>query len=216
MKKITLISLITLFLVSCASTTKFTGTWTNKEELKDNTYKSIFIAVLNSNVQVKNMLENELAFRAKQRGIKATVSHDVFIQTFSKEDMPEKETIISTIQETGSETIFTVSLLDKETSTRYVPGTTTYYAPYGYGYAHYGGFYGYYSAVYPVVYDPGYYTTDKTYYIESNLYDAKTEKLLWSAQSQTLNPSDIEQFTNDYANALIEQLIKDGVAKRDK
>ena len=148
------------------------------------------------------MLENELAFRAKQRGIKATVSHDVFIQTFSKEDMPEKETIISTIQETGSETIFTVSLLDKETSTRYVPGTTTYYAPYGYGYAHYGGFYGYYSAVYPVVYDPGYYTTDKTYYIESNLYDAKTEKLLWSAQSQTLNPSDLEQFTNDYANAL--------------
>jgi len=175
----------------------------------------MFIAVLNSNVQVKNMLENELAYRADQRGIKASKSHDVFIQTFSKENMPEKDMIFSIIRETGAETIFTVSLLDKETSTRYVPGSTTSYAPYGVRYPYYGGFYGYYSSVYPVVYDPGYYTTDNTDYVESNLYDAKTEKLLWSAQSKTLNPNDLEHFTNDYVNTLIDQLIKDGVAKKE-
>lgn len=209
-----LLASIAIFLFSCGSTTKITGAWTNKEELKDKSYKSVFVAVLNSNAQVKNMLENELAFRAKQRGIQATMSHDVFIQTFSKDNMPQKETLLPRIQETGAETIFTVSLLDKETSTRYVPGTSSYYSPYGMGYGYYGGFYGYYSTVYPMVYEPGYYTTDKTYYVESNLYDAKTEKLLWSAQSKTMNPSDLEEFTNDYVDALYEEMLKDGVLKK--
>lgn len=214
MKSKILSLLVVTLLFSCGSTTKITGAWTNKEELKDNTYKSVFIAVLASSVQAKNMLENELAFHARQRGLKATMSHDVFIQTFSKDNMPQKETVLSKIRETGSEAIFTVSLLDEETSTRYVPGTTSYYTPYGMGYGYYGGFYGYYSTIYPMVYEPGYYTTDKAYYIESNLYDAKTEKLLWSAQSKTTNPSDLEQFTKDYTKTLIDQLIKDGVAKK--
>ena len=209
-----LLTTFTVLLFSCGSTTKITGAWTNKEELQDKSYKSVFIAVLNSKVQVKNMLENELAFRAKQRGVKATMSHDVFIQTFSKENMPEKETLLSEIQKTGSETIFTVSLLDKETSTRYVPGSTSYYAPYGAGFGYYGGFYGYYSTIYPMVYEPGYYTTDKTYYVESNLYDVQTEKLLWSAQSKTVNPSNLEEFTNDYVAALYDQMLKDGVLKK--
>ncbi|HPF96494.1 MAG: hypothetical protein R2802_07745 [Flavobacteriaceae bacterium] len=206
---------LALLLFSCGSTTKITGAWANKEVLKNNSYKSVFIAVLNANVQAKNMLENELAFRAKQRGIAATMSHDVFIQSFAKENMPKKEEIMPAIEKTGAETIFTVSLLDKETSTRYVPGSTSYYAPFGVGYGYYGGFYGYYSTIYPMVYEPGYYTTDRTYYVESNLYDAKTEELIWSAQSKTLNPSDLEQFTKDYIDALYEQMIKDGVLKSE-
>lgn len=215
MKSKILSLLVITLLFSCGSTTKITGAWTNKEELKDKSYKSVFIAVLASNPQVKNMLENELAFRAKQRGIKATMSHDVFIQTFSKDNMPSKENLVPRIQETGAETIFTVSLLDKETTTRYVPGSTSsFYSPYGVGYGYYGGFYGYYSTVYPMVYEPGYYTTDKTYYVESNLYDAQTEKLLWSAQSKTVNPSDMEEFTKDYIDVLFAQMIKDGVMKK--
>jgi hypothetical protein len=83
----------------------------------------------------------------------------------------------------------------------------------GYG-GYYGRFTGYYSYYNPVMYDPGYYATDKNYYLEINLYDAKTEELVWSAQSETTNPSSIETFSYSFSQLVVNQLIKDGLISK--
>jgi len=215
MKNFYAIALISILLYSCGGlNTKMTGSWKNENKIKDASYKSVFIAVLGPSAQVKNMLENELAQQAANVGIKAIKSHDVFVSTFSKDNLPEKEKILKIISDTGAESIFTVALKDKETNTRYVPGNNTYYAPMRYGY--YGRFYGYYSNFYPMAYDPGYYTEDKVYYVESNLYETASDELIWSAQSKTYNPTSSEDFVKDFTQALIEKLIKDGVLKSTK
>jgi hypothetical protein len=64
------------------------------------------------------------------------------------------------------------------------------------------------------MWDPGYYATDKTYFLETNLYDAATEKLVWSAQSETVNPGSIDKFVQDYPKKLIAQMVKDGLLKK--
>ena len=194
--------------------TKMTGSWKNEDKIKNASYNSVFIAVLGPSIEAKNMLENELAYRVNNRGVKAIKSHDVFISTFSEDGLPDKAQMLDIIKETGAEAIFTVALKDKETTTRYVPGTSTYYAPMGYGY--YGNFYGYYSNFYPMAYTPGYYTENKVYYVESNLYDTESDELIWSAQSKTYNPSSSEDFVKDYTHALIDKLIEDGVMKPSK
>ena len=79
---------------------------------------------------------------------------------------------------------------------------------------YYGRFTGYYSYYNPVMYDPGYYATDKNYYLEINLYDAKTEELVWSAQSETTNPTSIETFSNSFSQLVVNQLIKDGLISK--
>jgi hypothetical protein len=66
------------------------------------------------------------------------------------------------------------------------------------------------------VYSPGYYTTDKTYYLESNLYDVATEKLLWSVQSETINPGKAEEVAQDYTNMLLDALDKNGLLRKQK
>lgn len=201
--------LLATITISCStSNTKMTGQWANKEKLQNKDINSVFIAVLSSNMDAKTTLEDELAYQAGMRGITAIKSHRVFTRTFTKDNTPSKQELLSAIRATNADVIFTVTLQDKESSTRYVPGRTAYY-PMGYGY--YGNFYGYYSNMYPVMYDPGYYTTDKIYYIESNLYDAATEELLWSAQSSTYNPSNLENFVKGYTEALLQQLEKDGI-----
>lgn len=211
-----LILLFSVLLFSCAtSNTKITGSWANKEKLKSENIKSVFIAVLSSNMEAKTTLEDELAFQAKQFGIESYKSYNVFKRTFTKDEMPSRDELLKTIRSTNAQTIFTVTLQDKETSTRYVPGTNSYY-PMGMGYGYYGNFYGYYSSVYPIMYDPGYYKTDKVYYIESNLYDVSSEELIWSAQSATYNPSDLENFIKGYTKTLLEQLQKDGVIKKNQ
>ena len=50
--------------------------------------------------------------------------------------------------------------------------------------------------------------------METNIYDAETEELLWSAQSETYNPSDFENFVKGYVNTLFKQLEKDGIIKK--
>jgi hypothetical protein len=107
--------------------------------------------------------------------------------------------------------VVTFVVKDIREETRYVPGTATSYAPAGYGY--YGQYYGYYSHYSTTVYTPGYYTTDKTFFLESNFYDVETESMLWSVQSESVNPSNISSFSKQYVHVLVRNLQKEGIIK---
>ena len=66
------------------------------------------------------------------------------------------------------------------------------------------------------MYDPGYYVNDKTYFIESNLYDVESEDIIWSVQSEAYNPSNLESASNKYAAQLIKELKQEGGLYRKK
>ena len=108
-------------------------------------------------------------------------------QTFSATQDFTKEQLAESIGKTGCDAILMLALLDSKEVESYNPGTV--YAPVNYGY--YGGYYGYYNHYYPQVYSPGYYSVDKTFYLEANLYDLKADKLVWSVQSEARNPKDL-------------------------
>jgi len=72
----------------------------------------------------------------------------------------------------------------------------------------------YYDFRSPVVYAPGYYTTERTYLIESNLYDVKTGDLIWTVQSSSFNPSSFESWFNGYAQLMLTQMNKDGLIQQ--
>lgn len=200
-----------LLLTACGSSTRITGSWKAPEaasQVKD--YKSVFIASFSRNMEVRTKLENALAAEAEKRNIKAIKSTTWFSPDFY-EKLPEKEALMARIAEAGADAILTVSLINKESETRYVPGSARY-APMP-AFRWYGGFYSYYSYWRPMFYDPGYYVTDKTYFLETNLYDAASENLIWSAQSETVNPGGIDNFVRDYPQKLVEQMEMDGILK---
>ena len=61
---------------------------------------------------------------------------------------------------------------------------------------------------------PGYYTTDQTYFIEGNLFDANTNELLYSIQSKAYNPTDIATESAVYTTLVFDQMQKDGLLKK--
>ncbi|MCC6414130.1 MAG: hypothetical protein IT270_20945 [Saprospiraceae bacterium] len=204
-----------VFTMSCSSTTKMTGSWANQEALKSGKkYKQIFVSAIVDNIQVRQSVEATLANEVQSRGLMAVKSVDHFPPSFTSGTPPTKEELLNVIRATGSDAILTVTVKDKGSETHYVPGTTTYapYPSYGY-YGSYYGYYGYHSAMYST---PGYYTTDKYYFLETNLYDAQTEQILWSGQSETLNPGSLEQFNRDYILALVTAMKKDGIIRSEK
>lgn len=197
---------------SCSPSIKTTASWVNKEKGVPQSYKSIFIVVLSQNIESKTILENDLYNAATAEGFKAYKSIEVFGPVSGKENMPVKEAFLKKVSDLGCETIFTVALVDKKSETRYNPGSTSIYAPYPmYGYyGRFGGYYGYSS----MMYSPGYYSTDKTYFLESNLYDAKTEELLLSIQSKAENPPAIQKSSKLYTESLIKELESLGLLKK--
>jgi hypothetical protein len=211
MKKQIVVVASLLTLLACTPGMKTTSSWTNKEVVaaaKDKGYKTIFISVITSKLELRTKMEASLAEAAEKRGYVAIKSIDKFPPITN--DKPSKDVILSIIRKTGADAIFTTAVVDKQAETRYVPGTT--YAPYP-GFGYYGSFYGYYGNAWGYS-SPGYYTTDKTYFLESNLYDAATETIIWSVQSKVYNPTSIEKSAKQYTALMIEQLEADGLLKK--
>lgn len=200
---------VSITMMSCGATQEITSFWKNPEMAASQTYKKVFIVVLTSDRGARNVVEKDLAAAATARGLTPVRSIDYFPNIASKVDMPSEAAIQAKIKEMGCDAIFTLSLLDVKSEQRYVPGTTSYvgggYSPYQ-NYGYYGGFYGYYSTSYAMVTEPGYYTTDKTYFIEANLYDAATGKINFSIQSNAYNPTNLDDFSKEYTYLLSQRL----------
>ncbi|HTB26231.1 MAG TPA: hypothetical protein VK711_12730, partial [Puia sp.] len=125
--------------------------------------------------------------------------------------LPKNDVLLKAIRDLGCDGIFTVALVDQESKTHYVPGNSASvgFVPYaGYGY-YYSGYYAYS----PTFYSPGYYETDKTYFIESNLFNAVTEKLLISMQSKVVNPPTAMKASKQYTQMLVTELQAQGFMK---
>jgi hypothetical protein len=202
--------LLCLFVCSCSSSTKITGSWT-APNANANRYQSVCVVSMSRNIEVRTKLENQLAAELGRYGLKVVKSTDIFPADFYQK-LPSEDAILAKVRASGVDAILTESLINQQSETRYVPGSAMY-SPYP-AYGFYGGFYRYYGYWYPRIYDPGYYVTDKTYFLEANLFDAKTENLIWSAQSETMNPGSIDNFVNDYPKKLVTQLRKDGVVSK--
>jgi hypothetical protein len=212
MKKISAYALvIVVFFVSCSTGIRVTNSWKNpKPDTAGKKYHTIFFAVLTDNQYARNTIEENLADAAKTRGYATVTSGTLLTPTFSQNKIPDTNQIMDKVKESKSDAIFTVALVSKEDLSRYVPGEVSN-SP---SYAWYTTFGGYYGTIAGPIYTPGYYTTDRVYYLQSNLFDAQNEQLLWSARTETYNPSNIEKFSKQFTDAMIKQLERDGILKK--
>ncbi len=198
---------ILIAMAACSPSTKIIGSWSSPDKPAGG-FKKILVSGLTSNIVNRQAFEEELTATLIEDGLNAASSLTL-IPIGSAKDEAGMAKALETIRENGFDGILTVALLDQTSETRYVQGTTMY-APMGYGgyYGRYTGYYGYYA---PITTNPGYYTTDKNYYIEVNLYDSKTEGLVWSSQSETTNPNNLETYAHTFAGVVVDQMIKDGI-----
>lgn len=202
----TIIILLLSMNVGCGPSNKVTSSWINKDHKINIKYDKIFVAALVNNPHVRTHLEEEMSNAAKVYGMKVERSWDYFPPTFGKSQATPRELMMNKIKELMCNLIFTITLIDKESETRYIPGTMGYYGPFpGYGLR----FWGYYSYWYPYMYDPGYYVTDKSYFMEGNLFDAESETLIWSVQTKTLNPPSIEKFSKGLVETMLTKALTD-------
>lgn len=194
-------------LAGCGSYSQITGSWKSPDAPAQR-YQNVLVAALTSDVAARQTVESDLVYQLQRRGIRATRSVDVFPASY-RGKLPPRAEIIAKIRETGHDAVLTASLLDSGSETRYVPSTVGY-SPVGTT-TYYNNFYGYYSHWQVRVNELGYYATSSSYFLETNLYDVATEKLRWSAQSESYDPTSLRRFSRAFAKLTLARLAKDGV-----
>lgn len=190
------------FVAGCSAPTEITGTWSDPQSQNIN-YDNVLVFAMTDRVNIKESVENALADELRAEGVNVTTSLEQFPPRFREGMIENKNEMMDFINQNSYDGILTVAVVDEETETRHVPGGAAY-APMG-RFGYYGGFWPYYSNWAPM-YQPGYYEEDKVYFIETNLYDAESEKLVWSAQSETVNPGQLDRFSSQFAEIIVDEM----------
>lgn len=187
----------------CSSSAKITDSW-NAADVKQVPLKKILVLGFfnEKDRSMRERIENEVAADLRGQGYEVVTSFKEYGPK-SFENMKEEQAL-KKLQSANFDGVLTISLLDKNKERRYVPGTM--YSPYPYG-----GFWGYYSYYYPRVYQPGYYETSTRFFFETNLYDINSNKLLYSAQSQSSAPSSLNTLADDFSRTIVKDMKKRNV-----
>jgi hypothetical protein len=144
----------------------------------------------------RRIVEDKLVQRLNGKGVASyTIITEEMVKAAKEEHLEEQ------LSKGGFTHVLMVRLADIEKETSYVPGTTTGY------YGGYGRFYGYGAGMYST---PGYYQEDKNYYVETAVYSISPNKLLWTGTTKTVNPSKMDKTITEIADAVGDQMKKDG------
>jgi len=189
------------------------GSWVNKEQIQGKKANSVFVVVLTQNMATRSLMEKDLAAAATAHGIKAIQSLSVLTPVTGVPDSVVVAAFLRQVKASGTNTVLIVSLLDARSETKYIPSSSYSYQPYPY-YGYYGTYASYYASTYNTISTPGYYITDNTYYIESNLYDVASQNILFSIQTKAVNPNDIDKASKQFTETLIEEIKNNGMLQK--
>jgi hypothetical protein len=189
------LSLIGL-MFACGPTTKLEKSWADPSFNAATTQpftKVLIIAPL-KDAASQRTAEDKIAKKLKQ---------GVGVQSYSYLSTSDtnKNAVDQKLLKDGFDGIIEMHLKEVEKSTEYVQGS--YYGGYGYR-----GYYGYGS------YSPGYYTENKTFMVETNLYSIRENKLLWSGTTSSLNPTSFEATLDQIIYTIKYELQKKGLIKK--
>lgn len=197
MKSLRLIFLLfaTLALVACATTT-IRSAWFDTS-YKGGPMKRIVVVGVGGQVAERRVFEDIFAQQLKAAGVDGIPGYTVAPDETRMDDAA----FAAAVERTGAQGVLIVRLLGVDTrtqvSTAMVPGPT-WWGPAT-------GFYG------PVWLPQTQVSQWEIARVESTLYETKTRRMVWSATTDTMNPSTVAQETPAFAQVVIGELRARGL-----
>jgi hypothetical protein len=184
-------ALIAMLVTACVPAVEVTSSW------KDPSYRGypnkILVIGVAKKPTMRRMFEDEFVRQLTGLGMEAVASYTVIPDA----QQDNQEAIAAKLKELSADTVLITRVTDKKTVTTYVPGTV-YNPP-----AYYGTWNGYYRQSYQTVYTPGQTIEDQYAMVETNLYDAVTDELIWSASSEVSMQHSADKLITSFVNAMV-------------
>lgn len=195
-----------LLLTSACSSSRITSFWKAENAVPEK-YNNILVLGLTreSDRRIQQFMEGHLAADLKELGYHTVTSLEAYGPK-AFENIEEK-TALEKIKDKGIDAVITIVLLDKKREKKYIP-QNIYASPYN---LYFNNFWGYRGTLYGRIYEPGYYVTDTRYFWESNLYDLRTQKLVYSVETESFDPANAESLGHEYGIMIIKNMLKQNV-----
>ena len=186
------ISIFTVCLLASCNTVKV-HSWMDPQFEGRTIGKTMVLGVAESD-SLSRQYEALFVERLAELGVEAKSLHALVQKT----DPVSEEALVAALQEHGYDSILVTRQLS-ETERQQVVTTGHYPSHYG------GGYYGYYSHAYTLSYNTATVQSFMEFELETNLYDVKTEKLVWTGRKIVYD--DRTDLTN--MKGIIKGVIKD-------
>lgn len=194
--------LLTVFIIISCKSTHIVSSWQepNKEIKIQNLNKILVVALFKTETSSRKA-EDQMVDYLGGKGIQ---SYNYFKSNFNKEN---EQAIRTKIKKDGFDGAVTMRLIDVDNEKVYTPAETNFYPEY------YRSFSGYFYNRWNYSLTPGYFTTTKTFTVETNVYSINDDKIIWTALTETTNPDGLQNMTNDIAKVVYNQMVKDNFVK---
>jgi hypothetical protein len=188
----------------CGTSTQLTGAW-SEPAYQGQPNQKVLVVALTQNERNMKIWESAFSTALQADGAQPIAGSSLLPAAGAADEAALR----GAVKQCGADLLAVTRLLAVDKEQEYVPGST-YYSPA----PSYYGYYGYYSSSYAVVSTPGYIQENTIVKLETNLYDVKTEKLVWSGQTDTLNPESAQDAATSIAITIIDDLVKRKVIRK--
>ena len=207
----TLLLSVLLAILGCAAT-KVQQVWIDETYLAGRPKNVLVIAALNQPT-ARRMMESEFAKRLKKGGVSATESFRV-IDSDEIESSEARKAVVAKIRELGTDAVLLTRVAGIRKSTETIPGMTIT-AGYGFPYG-VGGSSAYASVGYtfPGPSAPttqGYSKEREFLALETQLFDVRTEKLIWAVRTETRLTGPPQEEIAPYVSLVARKLFDDRI-----
>ncbi|MBL4902734.1 MAG: hypothetical protein JKY62_08780 [Desulfocapsa sp.] len=191
-----LISVATIFLSSC-SASKLLSSWKDESLEQGSISPVLVIGVVKHDETKRRIYEDTFVDSFKSAGTNAMASY-----TLSKAPIePHKTALREIIKKAEAKTILITHMVSSQEKDFFQPssriiGTNSYSNQ---------SLFSYYPFIYNSVSSSGSYISTTKVLLETSLYDVKTEKLIWTARTESIDPV----MTRKYYQQLIDLFLQD-------
>ncbi len=206
---------LVLYLSAC-STASIITSWQNPE-ISTKVSRPYIIGISKDDTK-RRVFEDSARAKLMAEGVSPIASY----HNLPTSEENDKGVIARKAAEKGADSILMVRVIDRRTETRVQPGrvTTQVTAPLYTDTAltmppfppdsHYHDYGRYYARSYEVVYEPPREIHFKVGTVEANLYDSRTDQLLWSGQFKVVEDS-FDKVVNDFVDTMTGELKNKGL-----
>ncbi len=193
---------ISLFLfllaIAACSKTSITQTW-KEPSFQGKHLTNVLVVAVTQNQVARRNYEEAFVMELGKEGVEAYPSYH-----YLPGEKISREEVEAAVKRLGVHYVLITTLVGVEKKKEYNPPQTYITPRMGIGY------YGYYYRAYNIVHEPGYYTTRVLVNLETTIYDVSTEKPVWMARSETMNPDSSAEVVKSVIEKLVLALKQDG------
>jgi hypothetical protein len=184
---------VALLGLGCSST-NLTNIWTTPQRPSVQPEK-VLVMALAKRPTIRRSFEDAFVAQLKSQKLDATASYSLQLNDATA----TPDAIAAQVKEKGFQAVILVTLVGVDKQLRMVEGSMAYPTMWGYyGYA--------YST-------PGYITQDNIFMLELRCYETPSEKLIWSATSNVVNPDDVEVIAKGLATKMVQNMRRHELIK---